>query len=70
MITPVRSDGQREEEIHVVKGKQEVDVETHRVFESLPPTDISQKISLINSIIKIFFSFLKQDIFYIMLDIK
>lgn len=41
MITPMRSDAQREEQIHVDKGKQEIDDETHQVFDSLPPTFIS-----------------------------
>lgn len=35
MITPVRSDGQGGEQIHAVKRMQEIDDETHQVFESV-----------------------------------
>lgn len=41
MITPVRGDGQRGEQIHFVKGKPEIDDESHQVFGSLPLSFIS-----------------------------
>ena len=44
MITPVRSDGQGGEHPDALKRKQEIDGETHQVFESLPCTSSSQNI--------------------------